>query len=214
MFEQLHPSHDPLPLNPIPDLASPAISTADWDLLQTWMRALDKQEMFYCQRCKELWFDLTITNRVCQRCDTRDRGYDLPFLMSYENNMDPGPAPDLPELIDIEQMMIALVHISMHIAHIKGAQYRYKGHVMTFLRDVPDVVTVLPRLPQHCNMILIRPKQVLIDGQLPAVGSTRQFRRSFTVRRWAVQVRFPSQADSPSRDRNPAPSAYHLEGAG
>jgi ATP-dependent DNA helicase PIF1 len=111
-------------------------------------------------------------------------------MMSADNNMDPGLIPDhLPELTDMEQMLISPVHISMHMAHIKGAQYRYKGHVMTFLRDIPDVVTVLPRLPQHCHVVMIRPKQVLVNGARED-GTTRQFRRSFTVRRWAIQVSF------------------------
>jgi hypothetical protein len=109
--------------------------------------------------------------------------------MSEENQMDPGSVPEeLPHLTDIEQMLIAPIHISMYMAHVKGAQYRYKGHIITFSRDVPDVVQVLPRLPQHCQVVIIRPKQVLVDGRTVDDGATRQFRRSFTVRRWAVQV--------------------------
>jgi ATP-dependent DNA helicase PIF1 len=154
------------------------------------MRVLNREAQSYYERCKELWFDIKIKDGVCQRCIARDREQgDGPPLMSAANNMDPGPQLDnLPELTDMEQMMISPIHISMHMVHMKGAQYRYKGHVMTFLRDVPDVVTVLPRLPQHCNVVLIRPKQVLIDGRAREDATTRQFSRAFTVRRWAIQV--------------------------
>ena len=108
-------------------------------------------------------------------------------MYSSDNHMDPGEVPPwLPVLTSIEQLLIAPIHISMHMAYIKGAQYRYKGHVMTFLRDVPDVVTRLLRLPRNCNTVLIRPEQRMDD---PRRGqTTQQFRRSFTVRRSAVQV--------------------------
>jgi hypothetical protein len=169
------------------------MSDTDWNRVQGWMQRLNTQELWHCERCKERWFDITLdADGVCQRCITRDRevqGTDNCHLMSIKNQMDPGPIPShLPELTDIEQMLVAPVHISMQMAHVKGAQYRYKGHVMTFLRDVPDVVTILPRLPQHCQVVIIRPKQVLVDGRTPE-DPTRQFRRSFTVRRGAVQVR-------------------------
>lgn len=192
LFAQLHPQHNPLPHDEDIDLGAQALSDTDWDHLQTWGRSLNKEQMSYYDRCKELWFDIRRDKHgICQRCIRRDHNQEEgPPLMSHENQMDPGPVPDtLPKLSDIEQMLIAPVHISMHMAHIKGAQYRYKGHIMTFLRDIPDVVQVLPRLPQHCQVVLIRPKQVLVDGTRSDQDSTRQFRRSFTVRRWAVQVR-------------------------
>lgn len=190
LYQQLHPQHNPLPYDTPLDLDSPAVSEADWARLQDWMRVLDREQQYYCERCKELWFDIKIKDGICQRCSIRDREQGDGFpLMSLENQMDPGPVPDsLPELTDIEQMLIAPVHISMHMAHVMGAQYSYKGHVMTFLRDIPDVVSVLPRLPQHCHIVMIRPKQVLVDGRTIDDGTIRQFRKPFTVRRWAVQV--------------------------
>lgn len=182
---------------PADDLGAPAMSAADWSRTQEWMRCLGAEELHHCERCKERWFDLKIDgDGICHRCRRRDKDEEKKpeeertFLMSALNHMDPGDMPDLPPLSDIEQMLISPVHISMHVVHVKGAQYRYKGHVMTFLRDVPDVVTTLPRLPRHCNYILIKPKQTMVQG---VEESTRQFRRSFTVERWKVQVRILSQ---------------------
>lgn len=162
---------------------------------------MDAQQMHYCERCKELWFDIKLSDGVCNRCHQKDHGQS-PYLYSHDNRMDPGDIPsDLPALTSIEELLIAPIHISMHIAHIKGAQYRYKGHVMTFLRDVPDVVTRLPRLPKNCNVVLIKPQQTMDD---PRRGETmQQFRRSFTVRRDRVQVRcILLQTDSHALQKN------------
>ena len=180
-----------IPLPPLGEstgyLDQAATSTKDWERIQGWLGDLDKLQKEYCLRCKERWFDISLHNDICQRCLTRDK-HQLPgepHLISSDNHMDPGDMPDLPELTDIEQMLIAPVHISIHMHHIKGAQYRYKGHVMTFLRDIPDVVTTLPRLPQHCNLILIRPQQSIVDR---GSSVTHQFKKAFTVRRANIQA--------------------------
>jgi hypothetical protein len=210
LHEQLHPPFDPLPHDQYIDLDSPAVSEADWERVQNWMRFLDKQEMRTCARCKECWFDIKLADGIFKRCEKADKDYDGSsnncFLMSVDNKMDPGPVPaDLPVLTDIEQMLVSPVHISMQMAHVKGAQFRYKGHVMTFLRDVPDVVNVLPRLPRHCQVVIIRPKQVLVDGGSEEEGTTRQFRRSFTVRRWAVQVSLSFASPDSTLQKKPPP---------
>lgn len=190
LFEQLHSLRYPLHFDQAHDLSAQLVLDQEWAWIQSWMSYIDRQEMQYCNRCKERWFDVWSDNDgVCQRCHARDRNANGVFLMSLENCMDPGDVPSfLPSLTDIEEMLIAPVHISMYMIHVKGAQYRYKGHVMTFLRDLPDVVNVLPRLPSSCNVVLIRPKQALGQDSADAV-STRQFRRSFTVQRWKVQAR-------------------------
>lgn len=186
LYHALHDGSYALPIDGA-DMDRPAMSDQHWAYVQPWLAYLDKQQMSFCQRCKELWFNIKEVDGICQRCILKD-GEQTLHLYSLQNHMDPGDVPSwLPELTAIEQLLIAPIHISMHIAHIKGAQYRYKGHVMTFLRDVPDVVTRLPRLPKHCNTVLIQPHQRLHD---PSRGDiTQQFRRSFTIRRPVVQVR-------------------------
>ena len=106
--------------------------------------------------------------------------------MSTTNNIDPGLVPPyLPELSDIEQLLIAPIYISMHVYYIKGAQYRYKGHVITFLRNVPLITEVLLRLLQEYDTILIRPRQRVGDR---GTIVTRQFKKAFTIRRYRVQA--------------------------
>jgi uncharacterized protein DUF6570 len=47
---------------------------------------------------------------ICKRCRDKDRGKDF-HLFGIDNNMFPGDMPDLPELTQIEEMLIARVHV-------------------------------------------------------------------------------------------------------
>ena len=79
--------------------------------------------------------------------------------MSFNNAIDPSNMlAYLPKLNDIEQLLITPIYISMQMHYIKGTQYRYKGYVITFLRDVLSVAIALLRLPRECDLILIRPR--------------------------------------------------------
>jgi hypothetical protein len=52
-----------------------------------------------CSRCKERWFAIDLMGEVCHAFFLRDKGKKTPFLMSAENDMDPGDLPaHLPEL--------------------------------------------------------------------------------------------------------------------
>lgn len=37
--------------------------------------------------------------------------------------MDPGDAPDLPELTEIEEQLIARVHVAVQVRQVRGQQY-------------------------------------------------------------------------------------------
>jgi hypothetical protein len=77
-------------------------------------------ESYSC--CKECWFSMDLKNEICHRCFNRDRGNKTPFLMSAENEMDPGEIPaHLPKLTQVEEMIIAQSHVQM-IVHC------YHGH--------------------------------------------------------------------------------------
>jgi hypothetical protein len=65
-----------------------------------------------CNRCKERWFDMKLKLSICYRCLQRDKGGQLPFLMSTANELDPGVMPVyLPELLQVEEMIIARSHV-------------------------------------------------------------------------------------------------------
>jgi hypothetical protein len=45
----------------------------------------------------------------------------MPFLMSIENNMDPGTVPGyLLELIQVEEIVIARAHVQMLVKRVRG----------------------------------------------------------------------------------------------
>jgi hypothetical protein len=92
--------------------------------------------------------------------------------------MDPGDMPDLPVLTQVEEMLIARVHVFMEVRQVRGQQYKYKGHVVNFLRDTGRVYNKLPLLPSDLEVILLRPSNSSTDPRL-----NRQFIRDFRVRR-------------------------------
>ena len=70
-----------------------------WKLRETFYEELDKIKIETCLRCKERWFDMRLQAKICHNCRLRDappKGTDrntdrnTVFLMSQENNIDPG----------------------------------------------------------------------------------------------------------------------------
>lgn len=97
----------------------------------------------------------------------------------------PNSLPILLELSEIEQIMILPIYISIAIVYVKGAQQQYKGYVITFLRNVPNVVDKLLYLLRKCSIVIVKPQQTLVNQD---VQSTKQFRRTFRVSQQKVQV--------------------------
>jgi len=53
-----------------------------------------------------------LKNDICDACFLRDKGSQSPFLMSIDNEMDPGEVPaHLPALTQVEEMIIARSHV-------------------------------------------------------------------------------------------------------
>ncbi|KAI8396355.1 hypothetical protein FOFC_20902 [Fusarium oxysporum] len=46
-----------------------------------------------------------------------------------------------------EEMLIARVHVFVNVMQVRGQQYKYRGHIVHFLRDVGKVYSQLPLLP-------------------------------------------------------------------
>ena len=54
--------------------------------------------------------------------------------MSIENEMDPRNIPAyLPELSQVEEMIIAWSHVQMMVHRYCGYQYHYSGHCVSFI---------------------------------------------------------------------------------
>jgi hypothetical protein len=60
------------------------------EALQNFHTALDGVKMEYYIRYRERWFSIGLRNGICDACFLRDKGSQSPFLMSTDNEMDPG----------------------------------------------------------------------------------------------------------------------------
>ena len=71
---------------------------------------------------------------ICGRCCRKDakRRPGEPYFFSADNQLDFGPVPArLPQLTPTEESLIA-----RNIMLVRGQQYKYRGHVVHFLREV------------------------------------------------------------------------------
>jgi hypothetical protein len=164
-----------------------------------------------CLRCKERWFDIKLmADGVCKRCHDKDdkKRQDEPFFFSTENKLDFGPVPpQLPQLEPLKELFIARVHVSVNVftvcdaslreslpankLQVRGQQYKYRGHVVHFLRDVGKVYSELSLLPEDLDIVILRPR-----GSEDVERMDRQFRNRFRVRRAAVEVWLRFLADN------------------
>ncbi|PON19971.1 hypothetical protein TGAM01_v211164 [Trichoderma gamsii] len=168
------------------DLNLPALSEEDQVLVRQFYTALNDDKMQSCPRCQERWFDMKRNSlNICSRCISRDRkrASDEPCFFSAANHLDFGEVPsNLPNLTMVEEMLIARVHVHVKVLQVRGAQYKYRGHVVHFLRNVGKLFEELPVLPENLDIILLRPP---VDGD-PLLQP--QFARDFRVRRSCLLI--------------------------
>ena len=90
------------------NLLESLLSQEDAAIREEFNARLAAEQMRYCTRCKERWFDVEpFENGVCRRCHRKDdkKQPEEPYLYSAENNLDFGSVPDyLPELLPAEEM--------------------------------------------------------------------------------------------------------------
>ena len=72
------------------------------------------------------------------------------------NNIFPGiPPPGLPELLQIEEMLISLDHALSQLWQVCGGQFKYTWHTCNFPQEISVFHHRLPLLPEDCNIIII-----------------------------------------------------------
>jgi hypothetical protein len=105
-----------------------------------------------------------LRNEVCEECILRDKGSQTPFLMSVENDMDPGEVPAyLPALTQVEEMIIARVYVQMFVHRYRGHQYHYSGHCISFMQNNVKTVDALPNLPSELDIVVLRPSDQVME---------------------------------------------------
>ncbi|PVH68415.1 hypothetical protein DL98DRAFT_391768, partial [Cadophora sp. DSE1049] len=135
-----------------------------WKLIQNFHTALDGVRMKYCLRCRERWFSMGLRNETCNACFLRDKGSQSPFLMSADNEMDPGEIPaHLPALTQVEEMIIARSHVQMLVHRYRGHQYHYSGHCVSFMQNNIKTVNMLPNLPSELDIVVLRPSNQVME---------------------------------------------------
>jgi hypothetical protein len=98
--------------------------------------------------------------------------------------MDPGELPAyLPELTQVEEMIIARSHVQMMVYRYRGHQYHYTGHCVSFMQNTVKTVDVLPNLPSELDIVVLRPSERVVESD---PRYQRQFRSDFRVRKGRV----------------------------
>ncbi|OAQ57415.2 ATP-dependent DNA helicase PIF1 [Pochonia chlamydosporia 170] len=162
------------------DLDACALTCRDKAMLREFWTKLDNDQMQFCGRCQERWFQMKIdSDGICARCCRKDdkRGPEEPYFFSVDNQLDFGSVPtQLPQLTPTEESLIGRVHVHVNIMLVRGQQYKYRGHVGL-------VYNQLPLLPRELNTVLLRPSNTSSHANL-----SRQFTRQFRVRRQPVAI--------------------------
>lgn len=123
---------------------------------------------------------MNIRENRCARCRNKDNNKLVhePDFWTAENDLDPGEFPDnLPSLTQVEEMLIARVHVHVEVCQVRGQQYKYTGYIINFLRDTGKVYNKLLMLPSDLDIIMLRPSNTSENTNL-----SRQFMRNFRIR--------------------------------
>ena len=155
------------------------------------MSRIYAQKLAYCQHCKHRWFDVRpgkTCDSECFHCDKQRRDKDVAVRkFAADNDMDPVPDGQdypwhLPQLSEIEEMLIAQVHVIMKCYRLQNGSIGYKGQVLNMEQDVQGMVNSLPLRPETAPIVWIRkPTKKKNDGN-PAGF------KDFRVRRWAISL--------------------------
>lgn len=104
--------------------------------------------------------------------------------MSEENNIDQGELPAyLPELTQVEEMIIARCHVQMMVYRYRGHQYYYSAHCVNFMQNIAKTVDILPNPPSELDIVVLRPSNQVMESDW---RYRHQFRSAFRVRKGHV----------------------------
>jgi hypothetical protein len=107
----------PLPDGELSQVTSCPRQTGSGRNIQAGFVQREKRVLLY-----EKWVNLQLNqDTVCHRCFLKDKDKE-PFLMSDDNDMDPGEVPaHLPALSQVEEMLTARVHLHLEAKRIRGS---------------------------------------------------------------------------------------------
>lgn len=171
------------------NIPSGPLTQQQWALVNDFQTALHSESMETCSRCNERWFRIKLATRgnttgICAQCRIKDKAEDQKpnpadrtYFYGPRNNMEPGEVPSfLPELTQVEEMLISFVHTIIEVRQVQGQQYFYRGHVAHFMNNIPKIYDRLPLLPTELDIIVLRPADTASQPSL-----RRQFCRDFPL---------------------------------
>ena len=127
-----------------------------------------------CSLCHEEWFDLEVEDGACKNFRKSPK-------FQPSNNMYPGNgASHLPELTQMEEMLISPVHALVQLWQICGGQTKYTGHTCNFPRENAVFHAKVPLLPEECDIIIMCCTGV-------EVGTNAAIHQDFRIHRHAIQ---------------------------
>src|SRR3982074_3814214 len=99
---------------------------------------------------------MVLQRDVCDKWFNLDKGNrTTPFLMSAENEMDPGEvSPHLAQLRQVEEMIIARSHVQMIVHRYRGHQYHYAGDCVILMQNTAKTFDVVPNLPAELDVVV------------------------------------------------------------
>jgi hypothetical protein len=157
------------PLDPLS-----AISPEDKILLNNCQEKLMAIAMESYSLCYEEWFDLEVEDGACKNFRKSPK-------FQPSNNMYPGNgASHLPELTQMEEMLISPVHALGQLWQICGDQTKYTGHTCNFPCENAVFHAKVPLLPEKCDIIIMCRTGV-------EVGTDAAIYQDFRVCRHAIQ---------------------------
>ena len=166
-----HPEPPPAIPPPIDPLS--AVSAEDKVLLENCQNKLMNITIDLCDLCHEEWFDLKVENGVCENCRKGSK-------FQPSNNMYPGDGiSHLPELTQMEEMLISPVDALVQLWQICGGQTKYTGHTCNFPRENAMFHAKVPLLPEECDIIIMNCTGV-------EVGTDKAIYQDFRVCRHAI----------------------------
>jgi hypothetical protein len=135
---------------PVDPLQESAVSAEEKQQLQVVRQKIMEIKMEHCVYCKEKWFDIKLKDGKCSKCQKNQK-------FQAVNKMDPGIIPQaLPQLTQIEEIIIAPIHALVQLWQVQGGQYKYTGHICNFPRENAIMVAKVPLLPEECDIIIMR----------------------------------------------------------
>ena len=137
-----------------PDIQADPSSLVAYD--ETWVeqaRMFDDElrsiSINECSNCHRKFPGLQLANERCSHC----RNDPVKFSIT---NIVISPIPtELQGLTIIEQMLIAQVHPVVQLYRVRGAQFAFKGNVISFVQDIGEYFSILPLLPAQLAKVIM-----------------------------------------------------------